>query len=391
MSYARYLLKLSFKNKLNFFPIILPIGIIIFLAMMNTSAKENTSYINSVGKEIHIMNTLHSDYQSILEEETLSEEDIEGMTLAISNLENNLALSQQSVDYAVNGNWSESLNIQLDLLEKNALANIENGTSLTEESYVRSMYNRKASYDILAEHNLEPEFSGIETKGFTFTYRMMDILFPAIFTICLITLLSNIFGGNLMDRLDIEDMFPVNQLKWQLKKITLVYLISLLLCFMWYGLSLTISTLLNGSGSLHYPVNIYTDTFLETLPVSTLMGNGILLQSLAILFVVTTVYLISLLVKNQLTTLFVSAIILIGPILLTGNVAPLGIILHLLPTTYFNAIRVLTNQLAVENNNVNIKFGTGIYVLLLSVLLMVAIILCIKKHHEKNQLFNKNR
>lgn len=66
MSYVTYLMKLSFKNKLNFFPIVLLIIIIGFFAIMNTSASENTSYINSIGKEVQIMNDLHVGYLKIL-------------------------------------------------------------------------------------------------------------------------------------------------------------------------------------------------------------------------------------------------------------------------------------------------------------------------------------
>lgn len=66
MSYVTYLMKLSFKNKLNFFPIVLPIIIIGFFAIMNTRASENTSYINSIGKEVQIMNDLHVGYLKIL-------------------------------------------------------------------------------------------------------------------------------------------------------------------------------------------------------------------------------------------------------------------------------------------------------------------------------------
>lgn len=150
MSYVTYLLKLSFKNKLNFFPIVLPIIIIGFFAIMNTSASENTSYVNSIGKEIQIMNDLHAGYLKILEEDTLSEDDFNSMSIATSSLENNMALSKGAIEYAKEGNWSDSLEIQLSLLEKNVLANIENGMTTPNESYVRAMYNRKASYEILA-------------------------------------------------------------------------------------------------------------------------------------------------------------------------------------------------------------------------------------------------
>ncbi|UUX34476.1 hypothetical protein [Fundicoccus culcitae] len=389
MSYVKYVFKLSFKNKLNFIPILLPIIIILFFAIMNSNASENTSYINSINQEVQIMSNLYSDYQNLLENETLSEEDFEGISIAADNLRDNLNLSNQSIEYAKNGNWTESLTLQLQLLQDNVLSNIENGSSVYDESYVRSMYNRKATYEILAENNIEPEFSGIEIKGFTFTFRMMDILFPAILTTCLIALLSNIFGGNLVDRMDIEDMFPVNQVKWQISKILLCFFICFILCMIWYGVSLLVSTLLNGPGSLNYPINIFSDSYIDTLPLSLVISKTIILQILSILFLVSTVYLISILVKNQLSTLFISTVLLVGPILLTGNIAPLSHILHLLPTTYFNATRVITNQLAFENNNVNISFYTGIYVLLLSSIIMLLAILILKKYHETNQLFHK--
>lgn len=148
---------------------------------------------------------------------------------------------------------------------------------------------------------------------------------------------------------------------------------------------------MNGSGSLLYPIKLFTDSYLETIPLSTIIGKVAILQSFGILFLVSTVYLVSLLVKNQMTSLFISAFMIIGPILLTGNAAPLGKLLHLLPTTYFNATRVITHQLAVENDNLNISFVTGIYVLLVSSCLIICIIVFLKKQHEIKQLFHKTK
>ena len=119
------------------------------------------------------------------------------------------------------------------------------------------------------------------------------------------------------------------------------------------------------------------------------MIQAILLQIISILFLVAVVYLIALLTKNRISTFFISIISIIGPVLLTSNLVPFAKFLHLLPTTYFNATSVITNQLAFDNRNPNINFYNGCLILSIFSIIVVLIIVLLKVHHEKQQLFNR--
>lgn len=230
---------------------------------------------------------------------------------------------------------------------------------------------------------------GAETKGISFTYRMMDIAYPAIFTMCLIAFFSSLLSSGIVDGMDLEDMFPVNQITWQIKKVGICFLMGLFLYMIWLGTSFVMATLMNGVGSINYPIILFSDNYSETIPVKSVIADTFILQALTILFLVLFVYLIAILTKNQLSTLFISSITMIGLVLLTGNIAPLGSYLHLFPTTYFNATRVISQQLAVENNNIHITLSNGVWVLVVSSLIILGIILLIKKRHQSHHVFNR--
>ncbi len=356
---------------------------------MNTNALSNLGYTRSIMNEVQIMENLAKDYEQILEEDTLNQEDFRAITLASDSLAKNIQKSRKSIDFAIEENWRDSLNIQLELLEENVLNNIESGVATSGDDYIRSMYNRKAIYEELALHNVEPEVAGAETKGITFTFRMMDIAYPAILTICLIAFFSSVLCSGFVDGMDLEDMFPVNQITWQIKKVCICFLMGIFLYLVWLSISFVIATLMNGVGSINYPITLHSDNYTDTSPVISVITDAFILQALTILFLVLFVYLIAILTKNQLSTLFISSVTIIGLVLLTGNIAPLGRYLHLFPTTYFNATRVITQQLANENNNTHISLTNGILILIVSCIIIMGIILLIKKWHQSNHVFNR--
>ena len=214
-------------------------------------------------------------------------------------------------------------------------------------------------------------------------------LFPIIFTLCFIAFISNILCSSFINKVDIEDTFPVNQISWQLKKIGSTFFIGMVFYLSWLVLTFSVASLINGIGSPSYPINLYTNSYLDTNSVFSIMIQAILLQIISILFLVAVVYLIALLTKNRISTFFISIISIIGPVLLTSNLVPFAKFLHLLPTTYFNATSVITNQLAFDNRNPNINFYNGCLILSIFSIIVVLIIVLLKVHHEKQQLFNR--
>ena len=237
------------------------------------------------------------------------------------------------------------------------------------------MYGKYQRYNILHGLNLPPEFEGGELRGFTFLYRMLDTVFPILFILCLITLLSDVFTRTYQDGMDLEDLFPVNRMTWQLDKVAKLLLISLCIYGLTFGVIFTLAGLLNGFSSSLYPISLYTEHYTDTIRVGRLIGQTLVLHTLTILMTLVWVDLMALMTKDKLTTLFVSAVTLLGGILLTGNIAPLAKILHLFPTTYFFATRVITQQLAYENVNPEINYINGLLVLVGTNLLLIVCVL----------------
>lgn len=390
MIYSKYILKVGFKNKLNLIPLLIPIAIMIFLMIMNTQAIKSTGYVPLLKDGIGIMEGALQRQEGILKDEpNLSEQDEKEIAEANTALGENIQLTKQSITLAEEGRWTDSLAIQLKLMEENELHDIENGNIPDNENFAQHTFMKYSAYKQLSKLNAEPQYDGLEMKGTNYVYRMMDSIFPIIFLLCLIALISNVVNSSIIGRIDIEKLFPENPVKFHLKKIAILTLFGLLFYLFFIGAAFVLSSVLNGVGTLQYPINIYDTGFDQTKPLIDIVTRAGILQLLSLLFVISCVYLISILAKSGLTTLFVSTIAILGPIILTGQIAPIAKYLHILPTTYVNSIRVVTNQLAFENKNSLINFGNGMLVLLISNILIISIILVIKvRSRSKEMLLN---
>lgn len=387
MIYSKYILKVGFKNKLNLIPLLIPIAIMIFLMIMNTQAIKSTGYVPLLKDGIGIMEGALQRQEGILKDEpNLSEQDEKEIAEANTALGENIQLTKQSITLAEEGRWTDSLAIQLKLMEENELHDIENGNIPDNENFAQHTFMKYSAYKQLSKLNAEPQYDGLEMKGTNYVYRMMDSIFPIIFLLCLIALISNVVNSSIIGRIDIEKLFPENPVKFHLKKIAILTLFGLLFYLFFIGAAFVLSSVLNGVGTLQYPINIYDTGFDQTKPLIDIVTRAGILQLLSLLFVISCVYLISILAKSGLTTLFVSTIAILGPIILTGQIAPIAKYLHILPTTYVNSIRVVTNQLAFENKNSLINFGNGMLVLLISNLLIISIILVIKVRSRSREM-----
>lgn len=387
MIYSKYILKVGFKNKLNLIPLLIPIAIMIFLMIMNTQAIKSTGYVPLLKDGIGIMEGALQRQEGILKDEpNLSEQDEKEIAEANTALGENIQLTKQSITLAEEGRWTDSLAIQLKLMEENEIHDIENGNIPDNENFAQHTFMKYSAYKQLSKLNAEPQYDGLEMKGTNYVYRMMDSIFPIIFLLCLIALISNVVNSSIIGRIDIEKLFPENPVKFHLKKIAILTLFGLLFYLFFIGAAFVLSSVLNGVGTLQYPINIYNTGFDQTKPLIDIVTRAGILQLLSLLFVISCVYLISILAKSGLTTLFVSTIAILGPIILTGQIAPIAKYLHILPTTYVNSIRVVTNQLAFENKNSLINFGNGILVLLISNLLIISIILVIKVRSRSREM-----
>lgn len=152
MRYLDYLFKIGFKNKFNFIPIILLIGLTMLSLFMNLKAQSFVSYTKSIENNTELMSTFSTQYKQKLQEGNLPKEELKNLQDVIKSLDKNINLNRQSIEYANENNWKDSLTLQLELLENNDIADIKAGAAPDYDNYERGVYNKKASYLILAKN-----------------------------------------------------------------------------------------------------------------------------------------------------------------------------------------------------------------------------------------------
>lgn len=92
----------------------------------------------------------------------------------------------------------------------------------------------------------------------------------------------------------------------------------------------------------------------------------------AILFVLTLAFLVSLFVNNTMASLLVTAIILVGGAVLSAS-SPFASVAHLSPFTYLNVSKIPNGELATLSNNVSITMNFGVWVLLAGVFVVIVL------------------
>lgn len=386
MTYAKYLLKLGLKNKLNLIPLLIPILLMIFLFIMNSQAIGKAGYIGYLNEDLQLMETVLTNQENILvDDKNITEQDEKEIKEANIFLTENIKLKEKAISLAQQEKWKDSLNIEIKLMEENELKDIEKDNFSSSEDFANSIHKTYARYTKLVNLNEEPQTEGLEVKGVNFVFRMMDSVFPLVFVLCLIAWMSTILSASIVGRLDIEQLFPENSFTFYLKKILVLTGLGILFYCLFLSSTFIVSSIFSGTGTLQYPINLFSEGFKQTIPIITVLIKAGILQILSILFIISAVSFISILVKNGLTTLFISTVVLLGAILLTGKIAPVNAVIHVLPTTYVNAIQVVTNQLAFETHNAGVTFTNGIVVLICSIILLIGVTLGIKVYKRKKK------
>lgn len=397
MTYWRFLNRSLFRRKLNFLPILLLLGITIFLFFMNRSVQDKVSFVGMIEAENAVMEAAHNDYSEHLAAKAAGEsqyenDDLKGMKAASETLQENLTLNKQAQELAEKSQWQEAYGIKLALIEKNEIANLQSGLLPSDDvAAIEKIYRARTLYRGLKEANVAYDPEWYEIKGVTFLYRMQDIVMPLFFTVCLITLLTNLFFCGQVEGMWLEDLFPQGKLRVQMSKILYGFILSLLIFGLVMLLSFAMASIISGVGSSQYPVVIKIAGHHRILPVGQIMGKAAVLQGLSLLLLTLSTYLFAGITKNKLITMFISIIVDAGLIAITGKIEPLFPVSHVLPTTYFNAVQVSNHELSGITNNPHINFETGALVLTISCLILLVVITLRNRYSEKSELLFRHQ
>ena len=293
----------------------------------------------------------------------------------IKQTEIGLRKDQAFVDNINHNHWKRVYETKLKREQKGKLTDL----SSDEKDGYKSVILR---LKYLIAHPMPYESDNAVT-GIQFLLDLNANYWPALFSLVMIFILTYLFTGSYKNGLDISTALPINRLQSTLTNniagLVVVSFIFLLLNLLVFGGAASIF----GTGRNDYPYIIHhlvSDHLVPGIvPTAKLLSQAVILQLLNFIFMVLLVQLIAKIFHNQLPTLLVSLLLLLGGHFVTVFIIPLEKIAQWLPGTYLGVLNIVSNQTAYTMNNSAINFSNGVFTLILSSILLLLLVFLIDR------------
>lgn len=293
----------------------------------------------------------------------------------IKQTEIGLRKDQAFVDNINHNHWKRVYEIKLKREQKGKLTDL----SSDEKDGYKSVILR---LKYLIAHPMPYESDNAVT-GIQFLLDLNANYWPVLFSLVMIFILTYLFTSSYKMGLDISTVLPINRLQSTLTNniagLVVVSFIFLLLNLLVFGGAASIF----GTGRNDYPYIIHhlvSDHLVPGIvPTAKLLPQAVILQLLNFIFMVLLVQLIAKIFHNQLPTLLVSLLLLLGGHFVTVFIIPLEKIAQWLPGTYLGVLNIVSNQTAYTMNNSAINFSNGVFTLILSSILLLLLVFLIDR------------
>ena len=370
MNYVTLLLKKNAKRFLNILPVILVLSFISLLYYGNSNSLKFET--NHVKENIAITKDLVEDYQIILKRFKPDTEIYNDYLLFLKDGEERLELLETRLT-AITKKDAQTYYSVSEKLEKRDYDDMSK--NLTYEDPDSLAYSKLSLeyYRYMQDHDfaIDDRWSGIQ--GFSFMAFIIDNYMPIMLAILLIFFLSNLYCASNIDRMDIHKLLPMSRGKRQLSRLlsSLIIGIATLL-----GLSLfciLLGGIFHAFGNFEIPILTYTLEGASSLvSFASLLLPFLVLTILSILLIINIIAFFSTFLKRNIVCLLFSLAVILGGMWVTTNIVPLAKITHILPTTYFDALEVISGEMMFTLGNANINFINGVIVLTISNLVLMA-------------------
>lgn len=286
-----------------------------------------------------------------------------------------LRKDQAFVDNINHNHWKRVYETKLKREQKGKLTDL----SSDEKDGYKSVILR---LKYLIAHPM-PYESDSAVTGIQFLLDLNENYWPVLFSLVMIFILTYLFTSSYKMGLDISTVLPINRLQSTLTNniagLAVVSFIFLLLNLLVFGGAASIF----GTGRSDYPYIIHhlvSDHLVPGIvPTAKLLPQAVILQLLNFIFMVLLVQLIAKIFHNQLPTLLVSLLFLLGGHFVTIFIIPLEKIAQWLPGTYLGVLNIVSNQTAYTMNNSAINFSNGVFTLILSSILLLLLVFLIDR------------
>lgn len=375
MAYLKFQLKGILKNKFNYIPLILSISLILICLFSNAANYDKT------GLKANLTTTIQENRERIskgkhdLENETNSEASVINIKEIIEMNQQQLQQAEEVINQMDLGNWQSVYGKLLKINSENKQI-VEN----SKDGYLdiqQALENEGMFYQYLKKANIPYQDPDFPTKGLTFMMWSMNNLLPLLVVISIIYLLTQVYSGQFYERINKSSLLPYTKSNAIKQNLLLGIGLGFSVFFLYLIISLVISSAIFGIGSSEYPVLSYavsSDKFYYQNMQSLYLPTIILFLS-SLVFCILLVYWLNDVLRNQLTALFISLLLILSQMLLIHVIQPMSQIAHLLPTTYLNSLTTTTGMLGKSLSNPKINFITGLQVTVFSCVLMLCLII----------------
>lgn len=390
MGYLKLLYKKTIKKWSSLFLIVFLITGIVGLYLVHLHASSFYSYVGQGKDHYQSMLELEEYYTNLLNDELeYSTEEVQSFKNGLQDTRNQKEWNENILELAEKEKWSEALGFSIKIINQHLEVNEKAGNELFPEEHVLALKQEKLLFQELAYLNIAPDMEGYERYGFTYVYRVMDSLYPTFFVFIITVFLTEIFVSNYKIGSNVELILPSPYKNILIIKVLYSLLASVLLYIATLMFSFVLASLITGIGSLQYPIPLYSENTIDTVPIWRIIGETFTLHLLSILDIVFIVSIISHIAKNRMITLLVTIVIIIGCSVGARSLEVFHPLLHLNPFTYFLATDVVTNELVYETGNSNINFINGVFYLGILATVLLSVTLVLVQQQEKRQMLGR--
>lgn len=367
MPYIEFQLKKVFKNSL--FLITSAMLLIISLAVLalNSSTAKNMSLESQAKGNLTMQNNAITQMQGSLKHYKKGGEVYTLTKQSISDTKKQRQDSQKLLHAFKRQDWKtiyyyqlKAVNLAKDIQIKNDHVSHDEKNALIKNAKFFEYLNR---HPVPYEEN--PPVTGIQ-----FLLNLNQLYLPFLFTLVITFVLNQLYTSKYRNRADISSLLPINSSKKYIFDNLSGVIISAGIFYSVNILVFVIASLIFKTGNLNYPFYLYKSligqTINEYIPTSRVMVPIIILQIFVGLFVINFVQLVSSIVRDKFSSLFISLVLLLGLNLSTTVIQPLQKLAMWLPTTYFNAINVVSGEISVQYHNAEVTFVSGVMTLIIA-------------------------
>lgn len=388
MNYYRFLFKKAVKNRATSVPLLLLLAALVGLYVINQTSGDFFSYKGSLTDHHEQTKDLEEYYVGLQNDGVeYSVDEVASFEAGYKDVVEQSMWSAKALQLAEEEKWDEALGYSINLLNRQLEANEQAEGSLFPAEHVTVLKGDIEMYEQLQALEQEPDTAGYETFGFNYVFRVMDSLFPVLFVLILAVLLTEVFLNSYKKGMNIEALLPMSFRRLTAKRIWFSSLLAGTIYLSTLAISLVMASLLKGPGHVLYPVLLYSAELPETSPIWIVLVKMLTLQLLGILSLVLLISLISFFVQNNLVSLLITLVVVIGSPMVFKSIEAFHAIAHLNPFTYFGSGDVVTRLIIQDINNTNVTFGNGIIMLCIFSFAMIILNVIFAHHRDKTSMY----